>query len=87
MPPKLTEDGLPVVTEEIFMEFIRSYPISFAENDPGVTERIKLENPQIYRILYLGMKSAPTRESRVYFECGVQIAYEMLRRQSKADQE
>jgi len=78
-----TEDGLPIVTEQTFMKFLGIYDISSAENDPEVTRRIEAENPQIFRILRLGMKAAPTKEARAYYECGVQIAYELLRTQSR----
>lgn len=77
-----TLEGLPKVTEETFMEFLRNYNIASAENDPEVTRRIQEENPQIYRILNLGIQNAPTREARAYYECGMQICYELLRRQS-----
>jgi hypothetical protein len=77
-----TLDGLPKVTEETFMEFLRNYNIAPAENDPAVTRRIQEENPQIYRILNLGMQNAPSKEARAYYECGMQICYELLRRQS-----
>ncbi len=77
-----TLEGLPAVTEETFMEFLRKYNI--AENDPAVTRRIEEENPQIYRILNLGMQNAPSKEARAYYECGMQICYELLRRQSDA---
>jgi len=58
-----TKDGLVVVTEDIFMDFLRNYDISSAKNDPELTRRIERENPQIYRILRLGMQSAPTIEA------------------------
>lgn len=77
-----TLEGLPEVNEEIFIEFLKNYNFASAGNDPKVTRRIKEENPQIYRILNLGMKGAPTKEARVYYECGMQICYELLRRQS-----
>lgn len=82
---KKTEDGLAVVTEKTFMEFLGNYDISSGNNDPGVTERIKSENPQIYRILNLGKQNAPTIEARAYYECGIQIAYELLRRQTASN--
>ena len=44
-----TLEGLPEVSEETFMEFLRNYNIASAENDPAVTRRIQEENPQIYR--------------------------------------
>ncbi|MEK6874786.1 MAG: hypothetical protein AABX52_03500 [Nanoarchaeota archaeon] len=75
-------DGLPRVTEETFMDFLRVYDLSSAQNNPEVTLVIQRENPQIYRILQLGMKAAPTREARAYYECGMQICYELLRRQT-----
>ena len=77
-----TLEGLPKVTEETFMEFLRNYNIASAENDPAVTRRIQEENPQIYRILNLGMQNAPNKEARAYYECGMQICYELLRRQN-----
>ena len=76
-----TSEGLPKVTEETFMELLRNYDISSPENDPAVTRRIQEENPQIYRILKLGMQNAPTTEAKAYYECGMQICYELLRRQ------
>ncbi len=78
-----TKDGLPKVTEETFREFLKKYDISSAENDPEVTHRIQEENPQIYRILNLGMQNAPSKEARAYYECGIQICYELLRKQNK----
>ena len=81
---KRTSEGLPKVTEETFMELLRNYDISSPENDPAVTRRIQEENPQIYRILNLGMRKAPSNEARAYYECGMQICYELLRRQSEA---
>ena len=77
-----TLEGLPEVTEETFIEFLRDYDLSSVENDPSVTQRIQRENPQIYRILNLGMQIAPSKEARAYYECGIQICYELLRRQS-----
>ena len=77
-----TPEGLPTITEETFMEFLKNYNISSVENNPEVTHRIKHENPQIYRILKIGMENAPSREARVYYECGMQICYELLRKQS-----
>lgn len=77
-----TIDNLPIVTEKTFEEFIKKYPIASEENDPEITERIKKENPQIYRILQIGMQQAPNRAARSYYECGMQICYELLRRQS-----
>jgi len=77
-----TLEGLPEVTEETFIEFLRDYDLSSVENDPSVTQRIQRENPQIYRILNLGMQNAPSKEARAYYECGIQICYELLRRQS-----
>lgn len=77
-----TLEGLPVVTEETFIEFLRNYDITSPENDPEVTHRIEQENPQIHRILRIGMKQAPNKEARSYYECGMQICYELLRRQS-----
>ena len=80
-----TKDGLFIVTEQTFMNFLQEYDITLPNNNPFVTERIKIENPQIYRILSIGMKEAPNNEARVYFEAGVQIAYELLRRQTLTD--
>ena len=77
-----TLEGLPEVTEETFIEFLRDYDLSSVENDPSVTQRIQRENPRIYRILNLGMQNAPSKEARAYYECGIQICYELLRRQS-----
>ena len=78
-----TSEGLPKVTEETFMELLRNQDISSAEKDPAVTRRIQEENPQIYRILNLGMQNAPSNEARAYYECGMQICYELLRRQGE----
>ena len=77
-----TPEGLPQVSEETFIEFLRSYNIASDKNEPEVTRRIQKENPQIYRILKIGMQNAPNREAKVYYECGMQICYELLRRQS-----
>ncbi len=85
MLQRTTKDGLPVVTEKTFMEFLRNYDISSAKNDPEVTRRIEQENPQIHHILRLGMQNAPTKEAQAYYECGMQIVYELLRRQSSND--
>ena len=83
MTKRITKDGLPVVTEEILMEFLGDYCIDHPEgNDPLVTRRIKLENPQIHRLLEIGMNQAPNKAARGYYECGMQIVYELLRRQS-----
>ena len=70
------------ITEEISMEFLRKYNIASAENDSAVSRRIQEENPQIYHILNLGMQNALNKEARVYYECRMQICYELLRRQS-----
>ena len=80
-----TPDGLPRVTEETFIKFLCNYEfdISSAKNDPRVTCRIQKENPQIHRILDIGMKNAPNREASVYYELGIQICYELLRIESK----
>jgi len=80
-----TLDGLPIVSEETFMDFIREYPINSEKNDPEITERIKRENPQIYRLMKIGMDNAPNEEASVYFECAFQITYELLRKQNKID--
>ena len=82
MEHKTTTDGLAVVTEEIFEEFLRNYKLNSPNNDPEVTKRIESENPQIYRILKIGMENAPTKEARAYYECGMQIVYELLRMQT-----
>ncbi|MBS3074628.1 hypothetical protein J4447_04225 [Candidatus Pacearchaeota archaeon] len=78
----VTNDGLPVVNELTFLNFVREYPIASGNNDPEVTKRIETENPQIHRILSLGMQEAPTHEAKSYYEMGIQIAYELLRRQA-----
>ena len=80
-----TKDGLVVVTEDIFMDFLRNYDISSAKNDPELTRRIERENPQIYRILNLGMQNAPNKEAKAYYECGMQICYELLRKQTRSN--
>lgn len=80
-----TDDGLAVVTEKTFMEFLKNYDISSENNDPELTLRIEKENPQIYHILQLGMKGAPNKAARSYYECGMQICYELLRRQSNSN--
>lgn len=77
-----TKDGLAVVSEETFFEFFKHHGFTSYNNDPAVTERIKSENPQIYRMLKLGMESAPTKEARIYYECGIQIVYELFRKQT-----
>ena len=79
-----TEDGLPIISERTFMSFLGDYNISSAHNDPAVTARLQRENPQIHRILRIGMDNAPSREARAYYECGMQIVYELLRRESKS---
>ena len=84
---RVTNDDLPIVTEETFLDFFGDYDISSAENDPEVTSRIEQQNPQIYRILSIGMGNAPNSEARVYYEMGVQVCYELLRRQGIADSE
>jgi len=80
-----TIDGLPIVSEETFMKFVKEYPFTSEKNDPEITERIKKENPQIYRLMEIGMNSAPNNEARVYFECAFQITYELLRKQNQVD--
>ena len=80
-----TEDGLAVVTEKTFMEFLRNYDIASLNNDPAVTARIESEQPQIFRILKLGMQGAPNKEAQAYYEMGIQITYELLRRQTSSD--
>lgn len=80
-----TEDGLAVVTETTFLEFLQDYDITSPDNDPALTERIKSENPEVYRILQLGMQGAPSKEARAYYEMGMQIAYDLLRRQTGHD--
>lgn len=80
-----TKDGLPVVVEKTFMEFIKKYPTASTNNDPEITRRIKSENPQIYHILLIGMEHAPHIAARAYYECGIQIIYELFRRQSIAN--
>ena len=82
---KKTEDGLAVVSERTFLEFLQDYDINAENNDPVITQRIRYENPQIYRILDLGMQNAPTREAQTYYECGIQIMYELLRRQTDSN--
>ncbi len=77
-----TPEGLPVVTEETFMDFLENYDLGSAKNDPAVTRRIEGENPEVHRILRLGIENAPSKEAKTYFECGIQICYELLRRQS-----
>ena len=76
-----TEEGLPIVTEETFMEFLKEYNLALENNNPEVTRKIEQDNPQIYRFLKLGMEGAPDKNSRIYYECGVQIVYELLKRQ------
>jgi len=80
-----TLDGLPMVSKETFMEFLREYDISNADNDPEVTRRIESENPQIFRLLNIGMKNAPNKEAKSYYKGSMQIVYELLRRESKKD--
>ncbi len=80
-----TKNGLPVVSEETFMKFLGEYDLTAVGGDPDVTARIESENPQIYRLLKLGMAAAPSKEARSYFLTGVHIAYELLRRQSAED--
>lgn len=83
MARELTSDGLPVVEESTFVKFVKTeYDISSKNGDPSVTARIESENPQIARILRLGMENAPTNQARAYYECGMQICYELLRKQS-----
>lgn len=84
MGRNLTKDGLPIVTEDTFLQCVREFPISSPDNDPEVAQRIRDENPQIGRIIRLGMKSAPNREAQAYYEAGCQLTYELLRRQSKS---
>lgn len=85
MTSDVTKEDLALVTEETFMEFLRSYDLTSITNDPEITERIKSENPQIYRILKLGMQAAPSKEARTYYECGIQIVYELLKKQIEAN--
>lgn len=85
MTGRKTRDGLPVVAEETFSKFVREYPLSSPNNNPAVTRRIRAENPQIYRILKLGMQATPNFAARAYYECGIQVVYELLRVQSAED--
>jgi hypothetical protein len=86
MARELTSDGLPVVEESTFVKFVKTeYDISSPNGDPAVTERIERENPQIARILRLGMENAPNRAAAAYYETGIQIVYELLRKQSAKD--
>ncbi|MBI2042794.1 hypothetical protein HYT25_00195 [Candidatus Pacearchaeota archaeon] len=76
-----TLDGLPVVTEQTLIDFSRVYAIASPNNDPLITAKIRDENPQIYRILKIGMEQAPNKEARAYYEMGMQIIYELFRGQ------
>ena len=83
MKQRKTQDGLPIVAEATFIKFVRGY--DFSHNDPAITRRIEEENPQVHRVLSIGMQQAPTPAARAYYECGVQIAYELLRMQMVQD--
>ena len=78
-----TKEGLPIVTETTLVEFLKNEPIASTGNDPKITRRIKKENPQLYRLLQIGMEEAQTKEARVYYERGIQITYELLRLQGQ----
>ena len=81
---RLTQDGLPVVSEDTFLEVVTTYPIASTSNSPEVRGRIEKENSQIARIIRLGMGNTLNKEARLYFEMGCQLTYELLRIQSKA---
>ena len=80
---KLTEDGLPIVAGDIFLKVVQDYPIASGTNSDEVRKRIEKENPQIARIIKLGMEGDHSREAKVYYEMGCQITYELLREQSR----
>ena len=80
--PRVTKDGLAVVSEETFVEVVTSYPIASAQSDPEIRAKIEAENPQIYRILKLGSMNAPTPAARSYYEMGIELAYELIRAES-----
>ena len=82
---ELTADGLPVISGETFLNVVATYPIASGGNDLETRKRIERENPQIDRIVKLGMEGAPNHEARMYFEMGCQITYELLRTQSIAN--
>lgn len=86
-----TKDGLAVVTEQTLIEFLRKHDISSPGNDSVIRERMKRENPQIYRMLVLGLEGIDTdhhlsedvrRFAHSYYESGMQIVYELLRMQT-----
>lgn len=80
-----TKEGLAVVTKQTFTEFLKDYNIISPNNNCFLTERIKTENPEIYRILEMGMAEAPSCEAGEHFEMGIQIVYDLLRRQTLKD--
>ena len=77
-----TKEGLPVVTEETLKEFLKKYDISSPHGEPYATEIIRQQNPEIYRMLRLGVDNAPDKTSRSYLETGMQMVYELLRLES-----
>ncbi len=83
----VTREGMPVVDEETFLEVVTTYPIASGNGSPEVRARIKIENPQIFRILKLGFENAPTAEAKDYFQTGIELAYELLRTQASKSRE
>ncbi len=79
---ELTADYLPVVSDKTFIKVVTTYPLNSANNDIETRKRIERENPQIDRIVRLGMEGATNHEAKKYFEMGCQITYELLRAQS-----
>ena len=83
-----TKDGLSVVTEQTAMQFLKNHRDPFPHNTLSpffLMERIRTENPQIYRLILSCINAAPNDEAILYFKAGVQIAYELLRRQTLLD--
>ena len=78
---ELTVGGLPVVSEETFLEVVTTYPLVSGTNNPETRMRIEKENPQIAEVVRIGISVAPNLAAGVYFEMGCQITYELLRAQ------
>ncbi len=78
-----TIDGLPVISQETYEALIDSSNLSFENNMPEVTARIRKENPRLYDLLNLLTAAAPTTNARNYIQKGIQITYEALRIQSQ----
>jgi len=84
MGVRVTNDGLPIVTKDTFMELLESCDIGL-DPDPEIAQRIESENPQIHRLIRYGVQGALNEDGRKHYEQGIQLVYELLRLQSRSD--